>query len=306
MTIRIRLGEIFVTSPNSLRTMMLDIPSLQLLIALRFPKKYSELLECAEEIKFPIGRFQTYLQNLIELGVICLVSTSKDVQAKSDQENGELTIKWWDKNDEAYIDIRCHQIIQVLYGNSASIKQKRPVDREGNPLPWFSYPAIEQLKAWDLSSYTLFEYGAGNSTLFFSNRCRRLTSVESLRSWYEELRASALPNTTLYYCDTKDSYVQSIHRENLHYDIIILDAKPEFRSHCIENAFSRLKDSGVIILDDSSRYENAARYFETVGLTRIDYTGIAPFEFYAQTTSFFLTPNFKPKRIVGYQPVGAP
>ena len=44
----------------------------------------------------------------------------------------------------------------------------KPVDKDGNPLPWISIPAIEILREKDLGDLFVFEYGSGNSTIWFS------------------------------------------------------------------------------------------------------------------------------------------
>ncbi len=51
-----------------------------------------------------------------------------------------------------------------------SVKLGRSVDLDGNPLPWITYPAIEMLRRIDILNGRVFEYGAGNSSLWWATR----------------------------------------------------------------------------------------------------------------------------------------
>ena len=46
-----------------------------------------------------------------------------------------------------------------------TIDEKVCLDRNGNPIPWYTYPAIEYLSQFDYSRKTIFEFGCGNSSL---------------------------------------------------------------------------------------------------------------------------------------------
>src|ERR1700721_952334 len=49
--------------------------------------------------------------------------------------------------------------------------------------PWITYPAIDFLLQFDFSDASVFEWGSGFSTLWWSQRCRRIASVESNQDW---------------------------------------------------------------------------------------------------------------------------
>src|SRR5258705_9406984 len=57
-----------------------------------------------------------------------------------------------------------------------------PLDLE---LPWFSYAAIDFLADHLTPDMDVCEYGSGGSTLFFSRRTRRVTSIEDNPQWFE-------------------------------------------------------------------------------------------------------------------------
>src|SRR6187399_2329614 len=56
------------------------------------------------------------------------------------------------------------------HGVYRSLRSDEPVDASGERLPWFTYPAIEYLAAFDFSDRVLFEYGSGQSTLYWAKR----------------------------------------------------------------------------------------------------------------------------------------
>jgi hypothetical protein len=73
----------------------------------------------------------------------------------------------------------CLQILEHGYGHAASSRAQVPIDGDGNPTPWYTYPAIAYLSQLDFSERIVFEYGSGNSTLWRGARSKRVVSVES-------------------------------------------------------------------------------------------------------------------------------
>lgn len=88
-------------------------------------------------------------------------------------------------------------IIGMTRGYMRSVLEDQCVDREGKPIPWYTYPAIEQIDKWDVSGSEVLEYGAGNSTLWWAARARSVTSIESNEGWYERIRSRMPANCNL-------------------------------------------------------------------------------------------------------------
>ena len=65
------------------------------------------------------------------------------------------------------------------------------------PIPWFTYPAIDYIRQLDLSEKTIFEWGAGFSTLFWSSRAKSVISVETDPLWYSLLKPQLASNCEL-------------------------------------------------------------------------------------------------------------
>src|SRR5437762_2857857 len=78
-----------------------------------------------------------------------------------------------------------------------SFREERCVDAEGRPLPWLTYPAIEFLAARVRPEMRVFEYGSGQSTLWWAARVRQVISCEHDPAWAERLRDQLPANVTL-------------------------------------------------------------------------------------------------------------
>jgi hypothetical protein len=79
----------------------------------------------------------------------------------------------------------------------ASVKSRQYLDKESNYMPWFTFPAIEAIKNWDLSNKRVFEYGSGYSTLFWAARAREVISVEHNPGWHEKISKLAPANARI-------------------------------------------------------------------------------------------------------------
>jgi len=77
--------------------------------------------------------------------------------------------------------------MSIKDGWARSHQEGVPIDDNGNPLPWFTYEAIELLESAEKSLWEIFEYGCGFSTLWWSPRVKHVTSVEHDLNWYQKI-----------------------------------------------------------------------------------------------------------------------
>ena len=59
-----------------------------------------------------------------------------------------------------------------------SFQDSESIDNLGNPIPWCTYPFISFIMERLNKSMELFEYGSGNSTLFYSQYVKHVISLE--------------------------------------------------------------------------------------------------------------------------------
>jgi hypothetical protein len=183
------------------------------------------------------------------------------------------------------------RILEVQYGHFQSSRRWSAIDGLGQPIPWFTYPATEYLTQFDLSDKTVFEYGAGNSTLFWSARARRVVSVEDNEAWYQKLCGRIGTNVEITLASEKSDYIGHIAEVGNCFDIITIDGN--YRDQCAQVAVKYLRPGGLIILDNADWWLNTAQFLREANLIQVDMSGFTPINGYTSTTSLFLHRDFR-------------
>lgn len=185
------------------------------------------------------------------------------------------------------------------YGHLHSVRTRSSVDAAGEPIPWYTYPAIEYLRQLDFSDRSVFEYGAGNSTLFWAARAARVVAVEDDEQWSEALRTRLPANCALLVEPDLQKFVDVIHRFIEGFDVIVVDgpARGRTRLKCAAAALQRLRPGGLIILDNADWLPESAALLRNADLLEVDMSGFVPIADHTQTTSFFFhrESRFRPK-----------
>ncbi|MFV9484344.1 hypothetical protein ACNI3T_10910 [Christiangramia sp. ASW11-125] len=175
-------------------------------------------------------------------------------------------------------------------GWNHSVKQTSSVDKFGEAIPWFTYPCFRFLNTRLKKDLKIFEFGSGNSTLWFSKNSQKVFSVEHDKEWFEKLKIDLSNRGNVDYVHrtlTNGDYKNEILEYENFFDIIIIDGRD--RVNCIFNSLGALKKSGVIILDNSDRdrYLEAISFLEEKGFRSIDFWGIGPMNHEEWCTSIF-------------------
>lgn len=187
---------------------------------------------------------------------------------------------------------RAHQHLSRS-GWMRSVIEKRPVDQRGEPLPWYTYAAIDLLENKPKTDLSVFEFGSGGSTLWWAKRVAHVTSVEHSEPWVEEMRPK-LPDNVVYIHEplTPDGpYSRAAAATGRNYDIIVNDGRD--RVNCARNALGSLTDKGVIVWDNSDRprYEEGYQFLHAAGFRRVDFNGMGPINSKPWMTSIFYRDN---------------
>lgn len=170
-----------------------------------------------------------------------------------------------------------------------AFQNKASVDGHNQPIPWFSYSFIDFIQGRLNKGQRVFEFGSGNSTRYFAEKCAAITSVEHDRAWYE-LGAKNKPSNAdiLYYpLDHDGEYCRAAQKFTEKQDIIIVDGRD--RVNCCKQSVEALNQQGVLILDDSERekYNEARLFLLNKGYKELSFSGISPGFFYRKATSVF-------------------
>jgi hypothetical protein len=174
------------------------------------------------------------------------------------------------------------------YGQWTTIRDWNSVDAKGRPIPWYTYPATEFLSHLVLSKFKVFEYGSGNSTLWWSDRAWQIASVEDDQSWYAKIKSS-LTNKNVDYRLERDRQKYFSTADDS-FDIFVVDGK--YRRECLEHVVKVGKGGVMLILDNSDWHPNSVRFLqEKLGWMQTDFHGFGPINNYTWTTSIFLNPK---------------
>jgi len=184
-------------------------------------------------------------------------------------------------------------------------------------LPWMTYKSIDFLRETVTADYKIFEFGSGGSTMFLSQRCRQLVSVEHDPEWAvsvkEAITKRGVANVDFkliepvrgaigegvdaadptsfasgeppYSSCSFEAYVSSIDGYPAEsFDMVIVDGRA--RQTCLGHAHSKVKVGGWLILDDAERdrYQRAQSLLDNDQWRRVDFNGPAPCKRYFAVT----------------------
>ncbi len=174
-------------------------------------------------------------------------------------------------------------------GHFQASLRRRAVDKRGQPLPWYTYPAIDFLKHQDLSGKRILEWGAGQSTYWWAQRALSVLSFESDSEWYKRLRSDLPHNVTLLLVPENlvgiDRYLDG------QYDLIIVDGFDRYK--CAERSVELLARDGAVIVDNSEGYWGPSGQYPIIDLFRslefgrVDFYGFCPGVILPHCTSLF-------------------
>lgn len=195
-------------------------------------------------------------------------------------------VRFRDCSEKLLLDF---DILAFGQGLAATMQSNLPVDAQGGPIPWYTYPAIEYLRQFDLSGCAVFEYGCGNSSHFWVGLGATTWSVDHDGAWHAKMVAEARPGQTFYLGLQRDEYVRAIECPGRSFDVVVIDGA--WREDCVDPAIAHLAPGGFIILDNADRDHEAGCLLRARGFFEVDFNGFGPINDYTWTTAIFLPPG---------------
>ena len=175
----------------------------------------------------------------------------------------------------------------------SSFKSGNSVNGNLDPLPWFTYSAIDFLESRLNDKLKVLELGSGNSTLFFAKKVGKVISIEHNEDWFKKILKKAPGNVELIYTGSEDveKYLKPLLLKDENFDVIIVDAI--FRNESLRYCLQYTGEGGVIVFDDTDRkeYNEGIAFLINNGFKRLDFSGIAPGIFFRKCTSVFYKDN---------------
>lgn len=190
---------------------------------------------------------------------------------------------------------RSFYILEYLYGHFKSSLKWSALDKDNKPIPWYTYPAIDFLNKYDFCDARVFEYGSGNSTLYWAKKCKQIISIEDDLKWFNSIKNKIRTYKNARLMFPKEDYPGSINKVPGKFDIIIIDGSQ--RPECAKYVLGKLKVGGIVILDNSNWYPKMSKYFIENNLIPVDFFGFAPIIPYISCTSLFIRRNAKLKTL---------
>lgn len=201
------------------------------------------------------------------------------------------------------VSLRAWRILKREHGYLRSLIERQCVDPQGKPIPWYTYPAIEQLSKWDFTDCEVLEYGSGNSTLWWLQHAKTVTSIENSREWHDYAVSQVGDRARLMLCPVDmdkdveteiDRYVACVD-ELGSFDVIIIDGvnKPGVRQACARRSLDHLRGGGLFVVDNSDWLPETCRMMRDAGFFEIDFSGLGPLNGHAETTSLFFKSDFR-------------
>ncbi|MGN0395729.1 MAG: hypothetical protein ACI4EF_10215 [Coprococcus sp.] len=168
------------------------------------------------------------------------------------------------------------------------------LDENNEVNPWLSKPFIDFIRPRLNKNMSVFEWGCGNSTLFWSHNVERVTAIEYNPKWIDKMKNVIGSNAEIRYypLEYDGSYCRAINETNKQYDIVLIDGRDRVR--CARNCVKNLKREGVIIWDNSQReyYQEGFIFLKEQGFKSLNFSGLfhgVPFR--EEETTLFYRPD---------------
>jgi len=166
-------------------------------------------------------------------------------------------------------------------------------DAAGRPIPWMTYGLIRFLESRLARRHTVFEYGAGNSTLWWAERVGRVTTCEWDPRWFDEIakRVPANVETILAVDIDSGAYAATILASEDLFHVVVIDGRD--RVACARHAVKRLTADGVLLWDntDRPRYQPGLDELQLAGFRRLDFYGLGPVNASPEQSSLLYRPD---------------
>ncbi len=190
---------------------------------------------------------------------------------------------------------------QALFGDTSALRRNgwfrscdegMSVDAEGKALPWFTYPSIEFLGPRIPASAHVFEFGMGNSTLWWARHAEHVATCEGDRGWLDKISKVMPANVVTIFADpSTDDYPGAARNRGEPIDILVIDGRR--RVECCEMSLPLLTEQAVVVWDNAERerYSRGYQLLADNGFKRLDFWGLGPLHVQRWVTSVFYRPD---------------
>ena len=170
----------------------------------------------------------------------------------------------------------------------------RAVDGSGDPIPWFSYPAIEWLRRSVKPWWTICEYGVGQSTIWFAERCA-VRGIDINKNWADYARWNSIGAKEIICEPDKEKYIRFARGDET---LVVIDG--DWRHECARHV-AEVRPAMVLV-------DNSDVHIDAVTLLRDAYEIFIPFVGFSagykeSETALFINPKKREPAPTGEQSV---
>jgi predicted O-methyltransferase YrrM len=164
--------------------------------------------------------------------------------------------------------------------------------------PWIAPAAVLALDRLITREFSIFEFGSGSSTLWFSKRAGKVISVENNPEWFRSvqaaLSAAGVSNCELKLVPIDDFLVEMDRQPEGSLDLVVVDNEQNehvTRNDCVAASIPKVKPGGYLLLDDSDREQFLSLEDLLSGWGREIYSGFKARPLAATETTIYRKPS---------------
>jgi SAM-dependent methyltransferase len=182
-------------------------------------------------------------------------------------------------------------LFSVRSGHGLSALRSKALDRAGKPVLWITYPALDFLRAKNLTGCSVLEFGAGQSTLWWSEHVRKVVSFESDPKWHAYVSQNLPSNARVHLADIGLTGAERLLDREEKFDVALVDGLDRLKA--AELASRYVKPGGIVLIDNSDAFSGddhsfpIMRVLQRAGFKRVDFYGMAPGVIKPHCTSMF-------------------
>lgn len=184
----------------------------------------------------------------------------------------------------------------------------RGTDAAIQPMPRFVFGSIDHIQALVRPHFTVFEYGAGGSTLWYAARAASVIAIEHQECWWQRLRAEierrhilncrlkliapnlrASADPGVSESDPRQYVSHWTHYQNVHFrdyvnsigeqpdnSLHLVSVDGRARPACVLHAIPKVRPGGLLVLDDAERASYREAKLLLADWACREFSGLAP------------------------------
>lgn len=179
----------------------------------------------------------------------------------------------------------------ITTGWFKSFRKKSVIDKNNNPIPWWTYSFIDFISGRVNNQMRILEFGCGFSTIWLSFKAKEVVSFEDYPAWATAISKRINTQSKIINVKSIAKYVDYKDSISGLFDILIIDNLGN-RIDCAKQNLIHLNNTGVVIWDntDGLDWTEIKDLMSQKGFKEISFTGMVAQELNQSKTTLFYRP----------------